>query len=167
RATDVIAEAVRLGPRTRRELGQALARHGLSPEGQRLAYMVMHAELHLAVCSGPMSGKQHTYAAFDDRVTGDGPDGDEALASLAQRYFTTRGPATAKDFAWWAGLPAADANRGLAFAADHLQVRELDGRSYAFVDHGTHSSPGRVDLIQCYDEAIISYSQSRDVLRAA
>src|SRR5688572_18205425 len=76
RAADSIAEAVREGPKTRRELAAALERRRLSTEGQRLAYMVMFAELHLVVCSGPMAGKQHTYAAFDDRVTGDGPSGE-------------------------------------------------------------------------------------------
>ena len=166
-ATDVIAEAVAAAPRTRRELAATLQRRGVSTEGQRLTYMVMHAELHLAVSSGPMSGKQHTYAAFDDRASGDGPDGDEALAELARRYFTTRGPATIKDFAWWAGLPAADARRGLDLAAGYLEHRVVDGRTYAFVTAATPATARRVDLIQCYDEAIISYSQTRDLLCSA
>ena len=38
-----------------------------------------------------------------------GPDGDEALAELARRYFAAYSPATAADFAAWSGLPAARA----------------------------------------------------------
>ena len=166
-ATDVLAEAVAAEPRTRRELAEILEDRGLSTEGQRLGYMLMHAELHLAVCSGPMSGKQHTYAAFDDRATSDGPEGDEALAVLARRYFATRGPATIKDFAWWAGLPVADARRGLDLATDHLECSVVDGRTYAFVDAASPATARRVDLIQCYDEAIISYSETRDLLCSA
>lgn len=44
--------------------------------------------------------------------------GDEALAELATRYASARGAVTAKDLAWWTGLTAAEAKRGLAQAHD-------------------------------------------------
>ena len=148
------------------QLGAILEEQGIPADGQRLAYMVMHSELHLAVCSGPMAGKQHTYAPFDDRVTGEGPSGDEALAVLALRYFTTRGPATSGDFAWWAGLKAADAKLGLQLAADSIELRTVDGVTYALVDDGAPAVTERAHLVQCYDEAIIAYRQTRGILRS-
>ena len=168
RADEVLADAVAGRPQTRGELGTELERRGISPEGQRLPHLLMHAELGAVLCSGPMRGKQHTYAAFDERVpAGDGPEGDEALGQLAHRYFTTRGPATLRDFGWWSGLSAADARRGLEVVGTGLESRAVDDRTYWFAP-GAGAPPRRgprIDLVQCYDETIISYTLSRDVLR--
>jgi Winged helix DNA-binding domain len=167
RANDQIAATVADGHRTRRELGDALERRGIATDGQRLAHIVMHAELTGIVCSGAMRGKQHTYASFDERVPSrKGPRGDEALTELAKRFFTTRGPATLRDFAWWSGLPMADARRGLEIAAPQLEHRTVDDRELWFrgARSRTLSAP-RVDLVQCFDETIISYRESRDVLQ--
>ncbi len=168
RATEVIAESVADRPQTRRELAERLEQGGISAAGQRIAYMVMHAELTAIVCSGPMRGKQHTYAAFDERVPGaKGVQRDVALAQLTRRYFTTRGPATVDDFAWWSGLSAAQARAGLDMTSEKLSSRVVDGRTYWFAE-GSGSTEGppapRIDLVQCYDEVIISYRQSRDAL---
>jgi hypothetical protein len=46
---------------TREELSNALEKAGVAPaQGQRLAYIVMHAELDGLICSGPRRGKQFT-----------------------------------------------------------------------------------------------------------
>jgi hypothetical protein len=117
------------------------------------------------VCSGPMRGKEHTYVPFDDRV----PPGttfteDEALAELARRWFSTRGPASVRDFAWWSGLPAARARRALSIVQSELSSFEHDGVEYWFAELRRGVRRPRVDLVQCYDEAIISYSETRTVL---
>jgi hypothetical protein len=165
RAADVVAETVTSGPHTRRELADRLEERGISAAGQRIAYIVMHAELTAVVCSGPMRGKQHTYAAFDERVaSGNGPRGDDALAELARRYFTTRGPATVNDFVWWSGLTTAQARQSLDMTNADLSSRVIDGRTYWFSEHTSRRKDPRIDLVQCYDEVIISYRQSRDVL---
>jgi hypothetical protein len=165
-SNDVIAEAVAGAPRTRSELAGVLSSRGLDVTGLRTTFMVMHAELTAVVCSGPMRGKQHTYAPFGQRAgAGPGPDGDEALAELAWRYFSTRGPATVRDFAWWSGISAGDARRALDLVRPRLLSREDDGRTYWLAEQSPAPSPSsRIDLVQCYDEMIISYSQSRDVL---
>lgn len=166
RSDDVIAGAVAGGPQTRRELAAILEGHGIAAAGQRIAYMLMHAELAAVICSGPMRGKQHTYAAFDQRVpAGQALDADDALAELAWRYFSTRGPATLTDFCWWSGIKAADARRGLEMVRPRLSCYDDGRRTYWFWDRGSPRSRRRVDLVQCFDELIISYSQSRDVLR--
>src|SRR5690606_7455514 len=117
RADAIIARALEGGQfKTRLELGAILADAGIGAvKGQRLAYLVMHAELEGVVCSGPRRGKQQTYALLAERA----PQTrrlarDEALAELTRRYFTSHGPATVKDFAWWSGLTVADVRAGLA-----------------------------------------------------
>ena len=53
---------------TRTELAEIVARNGVVTTGQRMPYLLMHAELEQIVCSGPRKGKHHSYAAFDERV---------------------------------------------------------------------------------------------------
>jgi len=165
RSNAAIANAVASGARTRSELAVALEAGGISTGGQRLAYLLMHAELSAAICSGPMRGAEHTYAAFDHRVpAAGGPTGDEALAELACRYFSTRGPATVTDFSWWSGLNAGEARAALAMVQSRLGSRALDGRVYWHAGDPPSRRTQRIDLVQCYDEIIISYRQSRDIL---
>jgi hypothetical protein len=99
---------------TRQELGSHLARGGLRATGISLALLTMYAELAGVICSGPMRERQITYALLADRA----PDArrlprDEALAELTTRFVRSHGPATLRDLAWWSGLTAADARRGL------------------------------------------------------
>jgi hypothetical protein len=106
---------------TRAELARALEEGGIVAAKERLAYIMMHAELSAVVCSGAMQGKQHTYALLDERAPAAPPmSRDEALAELARRFFTGHAPATLKHFAWWSGLSVADAKRGLAGARADL-----------------------------------------------
>ena len=60
RSNELIARSVADGPRTRREIAAYLEQHGISTEGLRATYVLLHAELTSVVCSGPKRGKQHT-----------------------------------------------------------------------------------------------------------
>jgi hypothetical protein len=117
---------------TRAELAQLLRRAGVDvTSSQRLAHVVMRAELDALVCSGARRGKQFTYALLDERVRPAAPlDRDEALLELTRRYFATRSPATATDFAWWSGLRMADVKRGVELAGSTLERRAVGDRTY-------------------------------------
>lgn len=170
RTNDVIADALVGHHLTRRELAAVLARKRIDSEGQRMAYIMSRAELDSVVCSGAMNGKQQTYALFDERVPAKkGPSGEEALAELARRYFAARGPATLKDFVWWSGLATRDARSAIASVERDLETLVQNGRTYWFGEAVSPQRPNtRADLVQCYDEAIIAYTESRaDVLAAA
>src|SRR5437899_1072782 len=56
-----------------------------------------------------------------------GPDREQALATIALRYFRSHGPTTRQDFAGWTGLTAADARRGIAGAGDQLATVRVNG----------------------------------------
>jgi hypothetical protein len=146
---------------TRDELRAALQAAGIAADdGQRLAYIVMAAELEALICSGPRRGKQFTYALLDERV----PPGktlkrDEALAELAQRYFAGHGPASVQDLAKWSGLSRSDAKRSLDAVKDQLQHETLNGKEYWFA---LSSAPARQTapaayLLSVYDEYLIGY----------
>jgi len=109
---------------TRSELRKILNESGVAADDTiRLAHILIRAELDGIVCSGPRIGKQFTYALFEERASAAKKiDRDEALAKLTRRYFGSHGPAGLQDFAWWSGLSAAEAKRGLELVARERQV---------------------------------------------
>jgi hypothetical protein len=144
---------------TRQEISHALADVGIVAKGQRLAHLVMHAELGAVICSGPRRGKAFTYALVSERAPqARRLDRDEALLLLVTRYFRSHGPATVKDCAWWSGLTMADVRRGLDMARARSQT--VGGLTYWFV--GGRAGPaeptrGRVHLLPIYDEYLVAY----------
>jgi len=144
---------------TRGELRVVLDRARIGATGtQRLAHLMMRAELDGLVCSGVRKGKQSTYALLEERVPPVPAMGrDEALAELGRRYFATRGPATVQDFAWWSGLTAADSKRGIEAVRSDLEHQDVDGKTYWFA--GSAPSAKLVStaahLLPNYDELFI------------
>ena len=162
RSDEVIANALQGGQSlTRAELGAALAEAGILAKGLRFIYILFHAELDGIVCSGPRRGKQFTYALLDERAPhARSLPRDEALAELTRRYFTSHGPATARDFAWWSGLTVADARAGLDMLASTMVHEVIDGQSYYF----PASMPPAAELsdsallLPTFDEILVGYT---------
>lgn len=145
---------------TRSELADGLRKHRTEAVGQRLAYILMHAELDALICSGPRRGKQFTYALLDERAPQAKPLGrDEALAQWTLRYFRSHGPAQLVDFAWWSGLPSRDAKRGLDLVASKLAHASIDGKTYWFAREMKSIKPKGPTalLLSIYDEYTIAY----------
>ena len=155
---------------TRKELAAVVEGAGIVTEGFRLAYILMNAELNGVICSGAPRGKQHTYVLLDERTP---ParrlGGDEALAALTLRYFTSHGPATEKDLRWWSSLTAADVAKGLELVAPRLQHEVVDGLTYWFAEPPppAEAAAPTVHLLQGFDEYLVGYSESKYVLDAA
>jgi hypothetical protein len=156
--------------RTRLELSAALEKGGVPASGLRLAYIVMHAELNALICSGPMRGKQHTYMLLEERVPpAPALKRDEALAVLAGRYFTSHGPASVHDFAWWSGLTVAEGRAGLDAVKSSLESTAISGKMYwgpTMTPAGSsrNAAPARargvtpvVHLLSNYDEHVVAY----------
>lgn len=132
----------------------------------RLAYILMSAELNGLICSGPLRGTQHTYALLDERVPETaGRRGDDALAELILRYFTSHGPATVKDLRWWSSLTVAEIGRGLEMVGSRLEHDALDGVTYwsAAATAAPKTASPKVHLLQGYDEYFVGYSESKAV----
>lgn len=169
RSSTVMARALEGGTHlTRKELAAALARAGIVASGPQLAYLIMRAELDAIVVSGPMAGKPHTYALLDERAPSAIRLGrDEAVAELTRRFFVSRGPATLKDLARWSSLTLADCRSGVEMVESELEHEEIDGRTYWWGSSSRVPRPEtgpRADLVQGYDEIIMSYSESKDVV---
>lgn len=143
---------------TRQEIKAELTRIGITTNVQRLAHIVMQAELDGIICSGPRKGKQFTYMLLDERV----PKAksllhDEALAELTRRYFTSHGPATIKDFAWWSGLTVADVKLGIEMNKKLVLHENVDEKEYWFVEAKPIEFSEEVHLLPNYDEYTIAY----------
>ena len=161
RSNSAIEKALRGGKHlTRTELGHALRDAGVVASGQRLAHIVMRAELDALICSGALRGKQQAYALLAERA----PNAqrlprDEALARLTRRYFTSHGPALPQDFAWWSGLTVADARAGVEMVKGDLTSETLNGKTYWFARSSTakRSTGPIAHLLPNYDEYLIAY----------
>jgi len=175
RSAGVITAALQGGQAlTRDELKDALERAGIATPGgpgrggQRLAYIVMWAELEGLIISGPRRGKQFTYMLLDERA----PAGrtlarDEALVEVSRRYFLSHGPATAADFANWSGLTLTEARRGLAAVAGGLHSETIEGQTYWFGGDAWPVAPSPAAfLLSIYDEYIIGYKDRSAIVSA-
>ena len=129
RAVEVLATALAGGGRlTRSQCLAALTAAGIDTTGQRGYHLLWYASQRGVTCIGPHLGKEQTFVLLDDWVPDPHrPHRDEALATIAVRYFRSHGPTTRQDFAGWTGLTAADAKRGIAAAADGLTTVRVDG----------------------------------------
>lgn len=162
RSNRALARALEGGKQlTRGELSRVLRESGVNVTGtQRLAHLMMQAELDAIVCSGARRGKQFTYALLDERVPATPVlDRDEALLRLAKIYFTTRGPATPRDFAWWSGLTVGDAKRAVQLAGRDLVQQSAGGHTYwcgQSVSAAVKATPA-AHLLPNYDEYFIGF----------
>lgn len=147
---------------TRAEISEALRQAGIETTGMplRFPYILMRAEIDMIICSGALSGKQHTYALFDERVPKTKPlKRDEALTEFVMRFFTAHGPATLRDFALWSGLTMADVKQGFEIVRSKLYSIEVEGLTLWFAKGmklAKLESP-HVRLIPALDEYFIGY----------
>ena len=88
------------------------------------------------------------------------------MAKLAQCYFSSRGPATVQDFAWWSGLSLTEARQGLEMTRADFISETIDSQSYWFPN--SSGAPQvvqeRVFMLPAYDEFIICYTDRHAVV---
>ena len=159
RATRIIERALGDGGNlTRVELGTHLERAGLPSKSFYLGHVALYAELEGVICSGPRRGKQFTYALLDQRA----PNArrlprEEAVGELTRRFLRSHGPATHRDLAWWSGLSAGEAKRGIEMVGARRVV--ADGMTYWTLraTPGARRSAKGVHLLPIYDEYLVAY----------
>jgi hypothetical protein len=128
RAVDALGAALAGGGRlTRAGCLAALAEAGISVTGQLGYHLLWYASQRGVTCIAPNIGTEQSFVLLEEWAPDPHrPDRDEALATIALRYFRGHGPTTRQDFAGWTGLTATDAKRGIAGA--DLATVQVDGR---------------------------------------
>lgn len=145
---------------TRDILFTKLEQGKVSTQDQRGHHILLMAELDRVICSGKLQEGKSTYALFDERVTEPSKlTREEAIATLMTRYFTSHGPATLDDFAWWSGLPAAAIREGVSLVKHLLDTTTIAGQTYWLKDTGrpTAGTTPSLYLLPAFDEYLVSY----------
>lgn len=156
---------------TRAELAAALERSRIATEGQRLIHILNRSSLEGLTCYASRRGKQFTFALLDEWAPhAKRPAREEALAELARRYFTSRGPATLPDFVWWSGLTTTDARAGLEAAEPRLRREVLDGQACWLSSSAPASKQDKSPvayLLPAFDEYTVAYKDRAAILNTS
>lgn len=152
---------------TRKELAALLQEVKINTKDERVSHMLFEAEIDGIICSGVQRGKEITYALLSERVNGGKAfPREEAVAKLAQRYFTSHGPATVQDFIWWSGLSITEGKKALELVKKDFESFTIGEQTYWLSPGLQIPSPKKsaAFLLPPYDEYIIAYADRSAVL---
>jgi hypothetical protein len=170
RCREVFVKALRGGKqKTRDELYALLQRAGIPVDSHRGYHILWNSALHGLICFAAARGKELTFALLDEwAAPAKDKARDEALAELALRYFTSRGPATLQDFIWWSGLSAGEARAGFEAVKSRLAQETVDKRTYWMApDSVLPKEQPRAFALPGFDEYLLGYKDRSAVLAAA
>ena len=166
RSVDATVRVLEGGKCARRE---AMYEHwqaaGIATHESRGLHILGYLAQTGVVCFGPRDGKRHTIALLEEWLPAARPrERDEALGELTRRYFTSHGPATLHDLAWWSGLTLADLRIGLEQVKRDLESEEVDGRTLWFAHTPTPRAVKTAYLLPAWDEFTVGYRDRNDIL---
>ena len=161
KSNDLLAKHLQGGQFLMREqLRKILEGSKINTAGERMALILMQAELDSIICSGPRIGNQFSYAFLPERAGKQKIlSNEEALIELAGRYFRSRGPATVQDLSYWSGIPQKDARRAAEGLNKDFRKMPWDGREFYCSIHQV-AAPINAKasfLVPDYDEIGMSY----------
>jgi hypothetical protein len=154
---------------SRKELIREFVKAGFPTTDNMMAHLLVNAELEGVICSGLIKGSEQTYTLLEEKVPNRKTlDREEALATLAKKYFLSHGPATLRDFAWWSGLLVKDAKQGLEMNKKGLKAETVDNETYWMPESNniTAQISNMTLLMPAYDEMIISYRNREIIINA-
>lgn len=157
-ARDVLIKSLSGGEQLmRKDLYELFAKAGIADKSLGLHILGYWSQEGL-LCFGPYEGKQQTFVLLDEWVNSSRElNEEEALAEITKRYFTSHGPATLHDFAWWAGLTIAEAKKGLSLTGQHFISKEYESKTYWQSKEADKDRLSSVLLLPCFDEYTVAY----------
>lgn len=163
RAVEALRNALAEGGRlTRAECLAAIEKTGAPVKGGAGYHFLWYASQLGVSCIAPNRGSEQTFVLLDEWVPEPNrPSREEALATLALRYFRSHGPTTGKDFAGWTGLNLTESRQAVAEAGDSLVTVEVDGTEMvtAPVDEVPSAPPPEVLVLPGFDEYLLGYKE--------
>ncbi|GHH75366.1 winged helix DNA-binding domain-containing protein [Promicromonospora soli] len=160
-------------------------RAGVPVEGQRGYHLISTLGMRGLLHWGPFAGAQQLVVATPAGAPGAAEEPDAALRRLALSYFTSRGPATPDDLAWWLGLPKVPVRAAVSALReekpDAIVEVVVDGKIMLVgQEAGGHglavrtapgldpelATPSGVVLVPGFDEIVLGY-QDRELVADA
>ena len=165
KALAVIARALAdEGPLTRSEARERVAAAGIELDQQTGLHIALSAVVSGIACLGPDRGSTTCLIRREDWIGTPPPfDREAALAELSRRYLGAFGPATDRDFAYWAGLPLRDVRAGLEAMSGEIEEVRVAGQTMLVRGGGPTRlpRPGRVRMLGNFDTYLLGW-KSRD-----
>jgi len=151
---------------SRAEVYRRLEAAGIATKASRGLHLLWWLAHEGLICVGPRAGKQQTFVLMDEWLPAATPRSrDESLAELARRYFTSHGPATVRDFAWWSGLTATEAASALEMVARELMTETIEDQTYWQAPIAATTRAARsCHLLPAYDEYTVAYQDRSAIM---
>jgi Winged helix DNA-binding domain len=161
KALDVIASALAdEGPLTRSEARERVAAVGIELDTQTGMHIALSAVVSGIACLGPDRGATTCLVRREDWL-GRQPrfHRDAALGELARRYLGAFGPATERDFAYWAGLPLRDVRAGLESISGEIDEVRVGEETMIEMRGGPRRLPrsGQVRMLANFDTYLLGW----------
>jgi hypothetical protein len=145
---------------TKEEMVPELNRASIATDENRAYHLLMHAELDGLICNGQTRRSSPTYRLLSDVAPKTRPfSKEEALGLLAQKYFTSHGPATLPDFTWWSGLSVGESKLALEMNKPELCSVTIEKQTYWYkaLPNEPAFDHDLVHVLPAFDEFLISY----------
>ena len=162
-AERIARAALRGGGRlTRAEFAAALEAGGVRTVGQRLYHLILALGLRGVVCWGPVVPRdggptREQWLVLGEDWISDAAAPADPLAELFSRYIAGHGPAGARDFAWWTGLPLTLSRQAAAAASGSL-LEVDEGLFVARAQPRRSAAAAAVVALPPFDEYYLSYA---------
>ncbi|HEU5121900.1 MAG TPA: winged helix DNA-binding domain-containing protein [Candidatus Saccharimonadales bacterium] len=150
---------------SRPDIFSLLNNAGVASADQRGVHILHYLAEQAFICFGPHIGKQPSFVLFNEWVAPTPKlTKDEALGRLAERYFTSHGPASELDFTNWSGLTLTDVRRSIDIASTSLATFEAHNKTYWMSVTQPEPDVSSLFLLPGFDEFILGYRDRSDIL---
>lgn len=151
---------------SRKELFDVWEGSGVSTAGQRGYHLLVALSVRGIVCQGPVVPRESgpsrdQYIVLLEEWVKDAASPDDPAAEMFARFIASHGPAGARDFAWWSGLPLGVSRAAAEAASGRLEIVADDGEPQ-YVAAGT--APRRAAIapdvfaLPPFEEYYLSYA---------
>jgi hypothetical protein len=152
----------------RSEIYQALEDAKINTSNTRGLHILGILAQEGLICFGARVGKQPSFVLLDEWITNHRSlKGDEAIAELTERYFTSHGPATIPDFCWWSGLTQSEAKRGLEIVKQNFVEEKINGQNFWMkTTTPIKIKTSGIYLLPPFDEYLVAYKDRSAALES-
>lgn len=152
---------------TRKGLFAVFEEGGVSTDRQRGYHLLVALSLRAVVCQGPVVPREsgptrEQYIVRTDEWIADAAAPADPLGEFFARYIASHGPAGARDFAWWSGLPLGVSRAAAEAASDRVSVVDEAHGEPVYVAAGPAPRPTaaahEVVALPPFEEYYLSYA---------